>query len=144
MKKKEAKTWIISAAVGVLVVALAVWPRGSKATSRRTTFEPVYFEFNSAQLDDEQTRRLVAVDGPVIAQTGRRVLIIGHTDSTGTETFNLALSEMRAAHVANCLIDGGVAGSMIAIEGRGESDPAVDEVDEYAAAQNRRVTIELA
>jgi OOP family OmpA-OmpF porin len=69
---------------------------------------------------------------------GKKVVIVGHTDARGSEQYNQALSERRAAAVRSYLTrEFDVSPSQIKIEGEGEHDPLSDS-DPYDA-QNRRV-----
>jgi outer membrane protein OmpA-like peptidoglycan-associated protein len=69
---------------------------------------------------------------------GKKVVIVGHTDARGSEQYNQALSERRAAAVRSYLTrEFDVSPSQIEIEGEGEHDPLSDS-DPYDA-QNRRV-----
>jgi outer membrane protein OmpA-like peptidoglycan-associated protein len=69
------------------------------------------------------------------------ILIIGHTDATGTENYNLRLSERRAASVRSYIIAQGIAPSRLSIEGRGETEAIADNESETGRALNRRVEI---
>jgi outer membrane protein OmpA-like peptidoglycan-associated protein len=71
------------------------------------------------------------------------VMVIGHTDDVGTDSYNQQLSERRAASVATYLEQQGVAASRISTKGMGESDPKVPNDTEANRAQNRRVEFVL-
>ena len=71
------------------------------------------------------------------------VVAVGHTDSVGAEKYNLSLSTRRAAAVRDYLLSRGVSVQRVYIEGRGESDPLVNNSTESGRAKNRRVEIEL-
>ena len=68
---------------------------------------------------------------------------IGHTDTVGTEDYNMALSLRRADSVREALIAGGVDPNAITVAGRGESELAVPTPDETYEQANRRVEIVL-
>jgi OmpA-OmpF porin, OOP family len=70
-----------------------------------------------------------------------RVVIAGHADRSGTEAYNLALSERRARVVAGALVSRGVPVEAIATEWFGESQPRVETADGVREPQNRRVEI---
>ncbi|ANQ83977.1 OmpA family protein [Azoarcus olearius] len=72
------------------------------------------------------------------------VSIIGHTDSTGSDAVNNPLSVNRAAATRDYLVARGVAGSRIAIDGRGAREPIADNGTVAGRAQNRRVEIFVA
>ncbi|MEO0912135.1 MAG: OmpA family protein [Pseudomonadota bacterium] len=69
------------------------------------------------------------------------VQVIGHTDNTGTRSFNQGLSERRAAAVASLLRQGGVPRSRIVAFGRGETQPLASNGTSEGRAANRRVEI---
>ena len=72
-----------------------------------------------------------------------RLNIIGHTDSSGSDSYNLRLSQVRASAVGNYLIAQGVAGQRIVTNGAGESQPIASNATAQGRAQNRRVEIIL-
>jgi OOP family OmpA-OmpF porin len=67
--------------------------------------------------------------------------IVGHTDSTGPEAYNLGLSERRAQAAANYLEGKGVSMSRITVKGMGESAPVASNATREGRAMNRRVEI---
>lgn len=69
--------------------------------------------------------------------------VLGHTDSTGSDSYNQALSERRASSVANYLSNRGVNSARLATRGFGESQPRATNVTEEGRALNRRVEIRL-
>lgn len=71
------------------------------------------------------------------------VNVYGHTDSTGDESYNQALSQRRAQSVANYLGGRGVNPQRFMVSGFGESRPVADNGTEAGRALNRRVEIEL-
>ncbi|MDM8552992.1 OmpA family protein [Desulfobacterales bacterium HSG2] len=71
----------------------------------------------------------------------RNVLIEGHTDSTGSDSSNLSLSQHRADAVRAALIKRGVQASRITAKGYGETHPIADNKTEAGRRQNRRVEI---
>jgi len=69
--------------------------------------------------------------------------VLGHTDSTGSEAYNQALSERRARSVSDYLASHGVAPVRIATTGYGETRPIASNETEVGKAQNRRVEIKV-
>ena len=69
--------------------------------------------------------------------------INGHTDSTGSASHNMALSQRRATSVGNYLVNQGVDGRRFAINGFGPSQPVATNATPDGRAQNRRVEIYL-
>jgi outer membrane protein OmpA-like peptidoglycan-associated protein len=83
-----------------------------------------------------------------VAQTLREyesttVDVAGHADSTGTDEYNMALSQRRADSVARVLSSNGVNPVRIVAVGFGESRPIADNATVSGRAQNRRVEIKL-
>ena len=71
------------------------------------------------------------------------LLIVGHTDSTGTESYNLALSKRRAMAVSDYLAAQGVARTRLRMDGRGELEPVASNATEDGRQQNRRVEVAI-
>lgn len=70
-----------------------------------------------------------------------RVRVEGHTDSTGSAEYNVALSQRRAAAVADALRARGVSAQQIAMAGRGERYPIATNTTAAGRQQNRRVEV---
>ena len=71
------------------------------------------------------------------------LLIVGHTDSTGTESYNLALSKRRAMAVSDFLVADGVARTRLRMDGRGELEPVASNDSDDGRQQNRRVEVAI-
>jgi outer membrane protein OmpA-like peptidoglycan-associated protein len=69
------------------------------------------------------------------------VRVEGHTDSTGSATYNQTLSENRAQSVGSYLMQRGVDGRRVETVGYGLTRPIADNTTEYGRAQNRRVEV---
>jgi len=67
----------------------------------------------------------------------------GHTDSYGTEEYNMGLSVRRARAVADYLVAGGIDRSRLRVEGYGETQPVASNDTEDGRAQNRRVELSV-
>lgn len=100
----------------------------------------VQFETNSAVLDEvfqPELDQLVAT----MAASNIRIRIIGHTDNSGTKTFNQALSENRASSVADFLLQNGIKQSRMETSGRGADSPIASNDSETGRSSNRRTEI---
>jgi outer membrane protein OmpA-like peptidoglycan-associated protein len=101
------------------------------------------FVFDSASANIKQTaidnfqKVLEFIDG----YPGRDIRIEGHTDSSGSDAFNLNLSQKRADAVKALLVDYGIAATRIEAIGMGESLPIDDNNSEAGKAKNRRVDV---
>ena len=76
---------------------------------------------------------------PKVASIGGS--IVGHTDSVGSEAYNMGLSQRRAESVANHLRSQGVDVSAWTVTGMGESQPIASNDTAEGRAQNRRVDV---
>ncbi len=101
------------------------------------------FVFDSASANIKQAavdnfnKVLEFIDG----YPDRNIRIEGHTDSSGSDSFNLNLSQKRAEAVKELLVDYGIISSRIEAIGMGESLPVADNNTEAGKAKNRRVDI---
>ena len=74
---------------------------------------------------------------------GSEVLIVGHTDSQGSDQYNYSLSQRRAQSAASYLASQGVSRGLIRTEGRGEAEPIASNASEAGRQQNRRVEVAI-
>ncbi|HHY51151.1 MAG TPA: OmpA family protein [Alphaproteobacteria bacterium] len=103
----------------------------------------ITFAVDSARVQPQFNETLVAV-GLVLKKFNKTIIdVYGHTDSTGSDEYNLDLSQRRAVAVATVLANQGVDQRRFFIEGRGEEDPIASNATESGRAQNRRVEIQL-
>lgn len=72
-----------------------------------------------------------------------KVIIEGHTDWTGTEKYNLGLSERRAASVCNYLVEKGISQNILEPIGYGEDNPIADNHTPEGRSMNRRVVFNI-
>lgn len=98
----------------------------------------VYFDYDRDALRDDAMATLDQKAAVLQANTGVTVTITGHTDERGTDEYNLALGQRRAAQVKRYLVSRGIDGSRLATQSMGESQPAAQGSDEAAYQQNRR------
>ncbi len=105
----------------------------------------VSFDFGSASIRPAMRTVLdpfaASLQGDANANT--RVEIVGHTDSTGSESVNNALSVERAHSVRDYLLSQGVPAPRVTTLGKGEREPVADNASESGRARNRRVEIFL-
>jgi len=98
----------------------------------------VYFGYDLADLNETARGSLQKNADWLRRWSSTRVTIEGHADSRGTNEYNLALGERRAAAIRDYLISIGVAASRLSISSRGEEDPVCREEVESCWSQNRR------
>ena len=100
----------------------------------------IYFEYNKAVIKKESYPILDAVAATLQGNPSIELIEIqGHTDERGSDTYNLDLSDRRAASVKQYLVDHGVDEKRLTSQGYGETQPLIREHNEKAWAKNRRV-----
>jgi peptidoglycan-associated lipoprotein len=104
----------------------------------RSLFEPVYFAYDSSQVNPEEAGKVEAVAGHLKKGKAQGVIVEGHGDERGSREYNLALGERRALAIRDYLISLGVDPSMIQTKSYGEEMPASAGHDESAWRLNRR------
>jgi outer membrane protein OmpA-like peptidoglycan-associated protein len=72
-----------------------------------------------------------------------RLVVSGHTDSTGSADYNYGLSERRARSVSNYLASRGVDQGRLLVQGMGPDRPIASNASEGGRAQNRRVELQV-
>ncbi|NNK78482.1 MAG: OmpA family protein [Litoreibacter sp.] len=108
---------------------------------RVTMPQDLLFDVDSTALRPVLRSDLIALAGNLNDYPDTTVMVIGHTDSTGSDDYNYDLSDRRAAVVSYELRTNGVAPGRIESFGRGESQPVASNESEYGRSQNRRVEI---
>ena len=71
----------------------------------------------------------------------QHIVVVGHTDTSGSTAYNARLSERRAKAVADGLVAMGVPSTALAVDWHGETDPAVNTGDGVKEPLNRRTTV---
>jgi outer membrane protein OmpA-like peptidoglycan-associated protein len=99
------------------------------------------FDVGSATLSSGLQRDMVTIASSLNMYPASTIMVVGHTDNTGTAAFNQDLSQRRASSVASALIRNGVASTRFTIVGRGEDEPIASNLTDAGRAQNRRVEI---
>ena len=109
------------------------------AAMRRLLTGPVaFFDFDKAELTSEDQEKLRALAHELKAHPKASIVISGNTDEVGTEEYNLALGQRRAAVARHYLINLGIAPDRIETVSYGEERPADTGHDAAAHAKNRR------
>ena len=116
---------------------------GAAASLRSTLTATVHFAYDQADLRPEDKAVLDAKIPILQANTGVVIRIAGHTDERGSDEYNLALGQRRAAAAKAYLVQHGIAEGRIETISYGEERPAAQGSDESAYAQNRRAEFEI-
>lgn len=113
------------------------------AATKATLAAPVYFDYDSDALSGDAHAALDAKLPILRANAPLRLRVSGHTDERGSDEYNLALGQRRAAAVKRYLTDQGIDGARIDIVSFGEERPSVTGESEEAWRMNRRAEFEI-
>jgi outer membrane protein OmpA-like peptidoglycan-associated protein len=105
--------------------------------------EAILFATDSASLNPQLRSDLFVLADSLNKYPDSVVTVTGHTDNTGSASYNQALSERRAQSVAAVLRSGGVSGMRLNVVGAGENQPIATNQTAAGRAQNRRVDITI-
>ncbi len=122
-----------------VVAPVAIEP----VAERKFVLSDVLFDLNSPALKKDFTSQLDTLVDILNKNQSLQIMIVGHTDNTGREPYNIRLSTSRAEAVGLYLIDKGIEQTRIRFEGRGSSQPIADNTSDEGREKNRRVEIIL-
>ncbi|MEE1946192.1 OmpA family protein [Pedobacter sp. KR3-3] len=101
----------------------------------------ILFDFDKFDLKDAAKQNVQSLAASINQYPGTDIKVIGHTDSRGTEQYNMTLSEKRAAAVKAYAVSQGVPPARLITVGKGFSEPIADNATDAGRAANRRVEI---
>ena len=113
------------------------------AEARNALTAMVYFDYDQSEITDQSRASLDAKIPLLNANAGLRIRVTGHTDSRGSDEYNVALGKRRAETVKRYLVSRGIASGRIETDTRGEESPVAQGEDESAWSQNRRAEFEI-
>lgn len=111
--------------------------------SRSFTLSNLNFETNKASIQTSSLAVLNDLLEIMLLKPEMKIEVIGHTDSDGDDTANLALSQQRAEAVKNHLVSKGIAPNRIKATGKGETQPIADNGTTKGKAMNRRTEVNI-
>jgi peptidoglycan-associated lipoprotein len=117
--------------------------RAAAEAARASLTAPIYFDLDSDALTDADRASLDAKVAILNASAGVKIRVAGHTDERGSDEYNLALGQRRAAAAKRYLTQHGVPDAAIDVISYGEEHPAIDGHDEAAWSKNRRDEFEI-
>lgn len=103
----------------------------------------ILFPFNSDQVLPAGRGNLDELAQSLQRYPETEVLIVGHTDDVGSDSYNMSLSLRRAESSKNYLVSRGIQPGRIRTSGRGETEPIASNADESGRSQNRRVEVAI-
>ena len=101
------------------------------------------YDYDSDRVRAEAASNLRTLAQSLDKYPDTELVIVGHTDDRGTDSYNQDLSQRRATAAATYLVSQGVSRSRIRPVGRGESEPKVANDSEATRQQNRRVEVAI-
>lgn len=101
------------------------------------------FDFNSSTLQGGARQNLREFAESMNEFEETDILVVGHTDSKGSDDYNQGLSEQRAQSAADFLIQEGLSANRIQTEGRGETEPVATNETAEGRSLNRRVEVAI-
>lgn len=118
-----------------------VAPEPTPAPPQKLVLEGVNFDFDKASLRQEDIGSLDNDVATLKSWGDVNIEVAGHTDSMGSDAYNMKLSQQRAEAVRNFLISRGVAADRLTAKGYGESQPVADNATDEGRFKNRRVEL---
>lgn len=126
--------------------AMYVAPMSAATTERVSMSADALFDFDKSEIKPDGRVHMDEIIHRLNLKGAELGVIVstGHTDSTGSDAYNMKLSERRADAVKDYLVSQGVDSNRIRTEGMGEREPVADNVTSDGRAENRHVVIEVA
>jgi outer membrane protein OmpA-like peptidoglycan-associated protein len=103
----------------------------------------VYFEWDRSNLNQAALETIDAAVARARQCNVGSVVVVGHTDTSGSPQYNQGLSERRASVVRDALVARGIAAGAIRTEARGETDLARETRDGVREPLNRRTAVTI-
>lgn len=103
----------------------------------------VHFDFDKSAIRTDEQKELNRIANMIKKNNAEMVSILGYTDTVGTDSYNMTLSEQRTQAVSNALQERGISENIIDRKFYGETRLAIDTEDDVRSQSNRRAVIEL-
>jgi outer membrane protein OmpA-like peptidoglycan-associated protein len=103
----------------------------------------VYFEWDRSNLNEAAMQVIDQAVARAAQCNVSAIAIVGHTDRSGSDAYNMGLSERRAGVVRDALVARGLSASMMSAQARGESEPARQTDDGVREPLNRRTAVTI-
>jgi OmpA-OmpF porin, OOP family len=124
-----------------LCSAFASAQTGQPAVEKVTVRAVARFDFDRAQLREEDRAALLAEVAQLKNVTWQTVVAVGYTDDVGSDEYNQALAARRAEGVRQYLLSKGLEPTMVRTQALGEASPVADNATAEGRAQNRRTEV---
>ena len=101
----------------------------------------LYFKTNSTELTPDSMKLLPHIFETVRRRNSLNISVVGHSDTAGSEAYNLKLSKQRALSVTGLLVEKGIPKENIETTSHGEKNPLIKTGDNVNEPRNRRVEV---
>ena len=110
----------------------------------QVTFQSgLLFDFDSDRIKSDAATNLKNLASSLDKYPNSNLLIVGHTDAVGSDSYNQVLSEKRARSTAAFLANQGVTAGRLQTVGRGKTEPVASNDEESGRQKNRRVEVAI-
>jgi OmpA-OmpF porin, OOP family len=123
--------------------AAAPAPAPRPVTEKVTMAADALFDFDKATIRSDAQAKLDDLVARAKGVALEVIIVVGHTDSVGSDAYNMKLSQRRAAAVKGYLVKHGVPAHRVHTEGKGERSPIADNKTREGRQKNRRSEIEV-
>jgi outer membrane protein OmpA-like peptidoglycan-associated protein/tetratricopeptide (TPR) repeat protein len=113
------------------------------ASGEAFIFENIFFDFDKDELQPESLSSLIRLYDFLMVNKNVKILISGHTDNVGSNTYNQSLSQRRAESVKHYLLSKGIKEDRMLSVGMGDKEPIRPNDSPENRALNRRITITI-
>ncbi len=103
----------------------------------------VNFPFDSSVLPASANSDINTLTRVLKENPPAKIIIVGHTDHSGSDEYNQKLSERRAASLGKRLVENGIEAERIEMSGKGEKEPVASNATAAGRAQNRRIEVAI-
>lgn len=101
----------------------------------------ILFDFNKAELKENAKENIQNLAATMKNNPETNIMVIGHTDDVGSDSYNMSLSERRAQAVKAFTATQGIPSNRLSTHGKGEAEPIAANTTETGRSNNRRVEI---
>ncbi|MEH6828813.1 OmpA family protein [Parasphingorhabdus sp.] len=101
----------------------------------------VFFDWDSAMPPPDASATVALIVGNMTSCGWNAFSVVGHTDASGSDSYNYPLSVQRAQAIASLMQSAGISSSSMTVDGRGESELKIQTLDGERNPTNRRVEI---
>jgi len=118
-------------------------PEIRKKERENFVFQPIYFDYDKSEIKDEFHDFLNRMIKVLEGHSDLRVKVTGHTDSDGSDEYNIGLSKRRAQAIIDYFVGKGLSADRLEFDFKGERAPVDSNATSEGRQRNRRVDFEF-